>query len=80
LSNADANAGDFPSAAQVLGVGRINTGALDVESWWDLRHKHSTFASEPYAGRPYYINERAPKEYNDEARFATAAGLNLIMR
>jgi len=73
-------AGIFPIEAQVPGVGPINTGALDVEAWWDLQHKHSTFASEPYQGHPYYINEEAPKEYNDDARYTTAAGLNLIMR
>jgi hypothetical protein len=58
--------------------------------WWpsaiasmirgDRKPSRATFASEPTLGRPYYINENAPKEYNDDSRYTTPAGLNLIMR
>jgi hypothetical protein len=30
--------------------------------------------------RPFYVNEQAPKEYNDVTRFTTSSGLNEIMR
>ena len=72
--------GIYPLKVDVPGVGPVNTAALDVESYWDIQNHHASFASEPTMGRPYYINEQAPKEYNDDARYTTAAGLNLIMR
>ncbi len=70
----------FPLKVEVPQVGAINTAALDVEVFWDIQSKHASFASEPANGRPYYINQQAPKEYKDDARFTTPAGLNLIMR
>jgi hypothetical protein len=72
--------GIFPFKIDVPGVGPINTAALDVEAYWDVIHQHASFASEPYMGHPAYVNGQAPKEYNDLARYTTAAGLNLIMR
>lgn len=72
--------GIFPLKIDVPGVGIIDTAALDVEVFWDLQHKHASFASEPANGRAYYVNEQAPKEYNDDRRYTTPAGLNLIMR
>ena len=70
----------FPLKAEVPEVGPINTAALDVEVFWDIKRKHASFASEPADGRPYYINGQAPAEYHDDSRFTTPAGLNLIMR
>ena len=70
----------FPLKVDVPQVGAINTAALDVEVFWDIKRKHASFASEPTLGRPYYINEQAPQEYNDDARYTRPAGLNLIMR
>jgi hypothetical protein len=70
----------FPVAADVPGVGIVDTAALDVEIWWDIQRNHTTFVSEPAQGHPYYINGQAPKEYHDDNRYATPAGLNLIMR
>jgi Protein of unknown function (DUF1329) len=70
----------FPRKVDVPEVGAINTAALDVEVFWDIRRKHASFASEPTDGRPYYINEQAPRDYHDDARYTTPAGLNLIMR
>jgi hypothetical protein len=72
--------GLFPLKVNVPGVGIVNTGALDIEVFWDLQHDHASFASEPTMGRAYYINEQAPNEYKDDARYTTPAGLNLIMR
>ena len=72
--------GIFPLKVEVPGAGTIDTAALDVEVFWDLQHKHASFASEPADGRPAYVNEQAPKRYNDDSRYATPSGLNLIMR
>ncbi|HJU10164.1 MAG TPA: DUF1329 domain-containing protein [Candidatus Binataceae bacterium] len=70
----------FPLKVDVPQVGPVNTAALDVEVMWDLQRKHATYASEPASGHPYYINEQAPREYHDDTRYATPAGLNMIMR
>jgi Protein of unknown function (DUF1329) len=70
----------FPLRVEVPHVGVINTAALDVEVFWDIRRNHASFSAEPANGRPYYINEQAPPEYHDDARYTTPAGLNLIMR
>jgi hypothetical protein len=70
----------FPLKVDVPNVGAINTGALDVEVMWDLQRKHASYSSEPANGRPYYVNEQAPREYYDDMRYTTPAGLNLIMR
>jgi len=70
----------FPLSVDVPGVGPVDTAALDVELWWDIQRNHTTFVSEPAQGRAYYINGQAPKEYRDDARYTTPAGLNLIMR
>ena len=72
--------GIFPEKVDVPGVGPVNTAALDVESYWDVQNHHASFAAEPVNGRPAYVNQLAPKEYNDDARYTTATGLNLIMR
>jgi len=72
--------GLFPLLVNVPNVGPVNTGALDIESYWDIQKHHASVASEPALGKPYYINSQAPKEYLDDARYTTPAGLNLIMR
>ncbi len=72
--------GIFPEKIDVPGVGPVDTAALDVETYWDIQNHHGSFAAEPANGRPGYVNAQAPKEYNDDARYTTAAGLNLIMR
>ena len=84
LYNADSKLwkifGIFPELADVPGVGPVNTPALDVEVYWDIINNHASYAAEPYMGHPGFTNEGAPQEYNDDARYTTAAGLNLIMR
>lgn len=72
--------GLYPLRVDVPGVGRVDTAALDVESFWDIQHHHASFAAEPYMGHPMYVNDQAPKEYDDLPRYTTASGLNLIMR
>jgi hypothetical protein len=70
----------FPLKVDVPEVGIVNTAALDIEVFWDIKRKHASYASEPAPGHAYYINQQAPREYTDDARFTTPAGLNLIMR
>ena len=72
--------GIFPEKVEVPGVGPVNTAALDVETYWDIQRHHGSFAAEPANAKPGYVNAQAPKEYDDELRYTTAAGLNLIMR
>lgn len=70
----------FPLLVDVPGIGPVNTASLDVEDLWDIKNNHATIGAEPTPGRAFYINEQAPKEFNDLPRFTTPAGLNLIMR
>jgi hypothetical protein len=72
--------GIFPLGVNVPGAGIVDTAAMDVEVFWDLQHKHASFASEPTIGRVAYVNEEAPAKYDDDARYSSPAGLNLIMR
>jgi hypothetical protein len=72
--------GIFPEKVDVPGVGPVDTAALDIETYWDVQHHHGSYAAEPANGRAAYVNSQAPKEYDDDARYTTAAGLNLIMR
>ena len=55
-------------------VASVASAALLVLIPWQ------TLLAEPTPGRPFYVNEQAPKEFNDLSRFTTPAGLNLIMR
>jgi hypothetical protein len=70
----------FPLAVDVPGIGPVNTADSDVEALWDIQNNHSSIAAEPSPGRPFYVNEQAPSEFNDLRRYTTPAGLNLIMR
>lgn len=70
----------FPLAVDVPGIGPVNTAASNVEALWDIQNDHASIGAEPTPGRPFYVNEQAPKEFNDLPRFTTPAGLNLIMR
>jgi len=50
------------------------------EAYWDIQNKHSTFFSDPALDRPFYVNEQAPKEYNNVAKYTSPGGLNEIMK
>jgi hypothetical protein len=39
-----------------------------------------TFFIDPSEGKPFYVNEQAPRDYYDLSRYTEASGLNLIMR
>ena len=70
----------FPLAVDVPGIGPVNTADSDIEELWDIQNNHASIGAEPSPGRPFYVNEQAPKEFNDLRRYTTPAGLNLIMR
>jgi len=72
--------GIFPLSIDVPGVGIVSTAAADIEELWDLKNEHSSIGAEPSPGRVFYVNEQAPKEFEDIERYTTSAGLNLIMR
>jgi hypothetical protein len=70
----------LPLAIDVPGVGTVETAGSDVEELWDIQLDHASIGGEPGLGRAYYVNEQAPKEFDDLRRYTTPAGLNLIMR
>jgi Protein of unknown function (DUF1329) len=70
----------FPLAVDVPGIGPVNTADSDIEELWDIQNNHASIGAEPSPGRPFYVNEQAPQEFNDLRRYTTPAGLNLIMR
>jgi hypothetical protein len=70
----------FPHTVDAPGIGRVNANGSDVEIFWDVAQNHATFTVEPTADGKHYINEQAPKEFDDVSRYSTPSGLNLIMR
>ena len=72
--------GLFLRAADVPDVGTVDATGSMVWAFWDVINSHATFFIDPTAGHPLYVNDAAPKEYSDLARFSSAPGLNLIMR
>ena len=72
--------GLFLKTCDVPQIGPVNSCGALVESYWDVKNTHSTFFVDPDAAHPMYTNEESPKEFYDLVRFATAPGLNQIMR
>jgi hypothetical protein len=70
----------FPHTVNAPGIGPVNATGSDVEAFWNLQQNHATFTVEPFGDGQHYINEQAPKEYDDVPRYSTPSGLNLIMR
>lgn len=73
-------AGFFLKTLDVPGVGPVTTSGAAVEAMWDMQNKHSSYFIDPALNRPFYVNEQAPKEYEDVTRYTTPSGLNEIMR
>ena len=40
-----------------------------VYGFWDVKYSHATIFAEAAEGEPFYINEQAPKDFLDLARF-----------
>ena len=70
----------FPLKVEIPEVGIVNTAPFENEIFWDIQSNHASFNIDPSLGRPYYVNEQAPREYHDDTRYTTPAGLNMIMR
>jgi len=68
----------MPQRVNVPGVGPVVTPGVDVEMIWDIQRNHASAAGE--SAGSLYVNEQAPAEFQDLARYTTPAGLNLIMR
>jgi Protein of unknown function (DUF1329) len=68
----------LPQSVDVPGAGRVVTPGVDVELIWDIQRNHASAAGE--SAGSVYVNEHAPAEFQDMARYTTPAGLNLIMR
>jgi len=72
--------GLFLHPAAVPNVGVVDTAGPMVYAFWDVQNSHTTFFIDPSEGKPFYINEQAPKDYFDLGRYTEPSGLNLIMR
>lgn len=72
--------GFFLKTLEVPGVGPVTSSGAAVEAMWDMQNKHSSIFTDPGLSNPFYVNELAPKEYNDVTRYSTASGLSQIMQ
>jgi len=72
--------GLFLHPAEVPNVGMVDTTGAMVYAFWDVQNSHTTFFVDPAEGKPFYVNEQAPKDYFDLSRYTEPSGLNLIMR
>jgi Protein of unknown function (DUF1329) len=62
------------------GIGIVDSTGSFAQLIWDVQNNHATYSSDPAMGKPFYVNEQVPKEFNDIPRYSSASGLNLIMR
>lgn len=72
--------GLFLHPTDVPNIGMVDTAGSMVYAFWDVQNSHATFFIDPSEGKPFYVNEQAPKDYFDLSRYTEASGLNLIMR
>jgi hypothetical protein len=71
--------GLFYKTLDVPGVGAVNDSGSQVQIFWDIQNRHSTVLSDPGVGKPFYVNDEAPKEFQDLAHYTTPPGLNDIL-
>jgi hypothetical protein len=67
-----------PQRVDVPGIGPVNIPGVDVEEIWDIQHNHATLAAE--SAKSLYVNEQAPAEFRDLAKYTTPGGLDSVMR
>lgn len=72
--------GLFYRTLKVPGVGPVNASGSQIAIFWDIQNHHSSVISDPGEGRPFFVNDQAPKEFEDLGRFTTQAGLNEVLR
>jgi hypothetical protein len=70
----------FLHTIDVPRIGPVDNSNLTVYAFWDVRYKHATVFAETGEGQPFYINQQAPGEFMDVARYSTVGGLMMIMR
>ena len=68
----------LPQRVNIPGVGPVVIPGADVQLIWDIQHNHASAAGE--SAESIYVNEQAPAEFQDVARYTTPAGLSIIMR
>lgn len=64
----------------VPGIGMVDSTGSFAQLMWDVQNNHATISADPAMDKPFYVNEQAPKEYEDIPRYSSPSGLNLIMR
>jgi uncharacterized protein DUF1329 len=68
----------LPQRVEVPGIGPVVTPGVDIELIWDVQRNHASAGGE--SAGSVYVNEQAPADFQDMARYTTPAGLNMIMR
>jgi len=72
--------GLFLHPRAVPGLGVVDANGMMVYAFWDLQHSHATFFIDPTNNARFYVNQEAPQDYRDLARYTEPSGLNMIMR
>lgn len=73
--------GLFPHTVNAPGIGPVDASGSLIYAFWDIRNDHASFIMDPTEDKyPIYINDQAPAEYSDVARYSTPGGLDMIMR
>ncbi len=72
--------GIFAHVMDVPQIGPVNATGSEYEAFWDIKNNHATYYIDPSEGNPFYINEQAPKQYQDVPKYTTPGGLGQIMR
>jgi hypothetical protein len=68
----------WPQRVTVPGAGAVVAPGANIQLIWDIQHNHASAAGE--SAKSIYVNEQAPADFQDVARYTTPAGLNLIMQ
>jgi hypothetical protein len=61
-------------------IGPVNSTGSEFEAIWDIQNSHATYFIDPSGGNAFYLNEQAPKQFDDVAKYSTPGGLGQIMR
>ncbi len=72
--------GFFLRTLDVPGIGPVDNSNSMVYGFWDVKYNHATIFAEAGEGAPFYVNQQAPADFMDIARYTTPGGLSMIMR
>lgn len=70
----------FTHTLDAPGIGPVNSNGSAFEAMWDIQNSHATYYIDPSEGHPFYLNQQAPKEFDDIEKYSTPGGLGQIMR